>query len=68
MKFWIDAQLSPALVLWISGTFAAEAFRPLALTSTLIFIQFTSSTFSVNPLSKKKFNIFLAFYTILCYN
>ena len=26
MKFWIDAQLSPALAPWISETFAAEAF------------------------------------------
>ena len=26
MKFWIDAQLSPALAPWISETFAVEAF------------------------------------------
>jgi len=26
MKFWIDAQLSPALAPWISDTFAIEAF------------------------------------------
>lgn len=26
MKFWIDAQLSPALAPWITDTFAVEAF------------------------------------------
>ena len=26
MKFWIDAQLSPALAPWITNTFAVEAF------------------------------------------
>lgn len=26
MKFWIDAQLSPALAPWIKNTFAVEAF------------------------------------------
>ena len=26
MKFWIDAQLSPALAPWLSNTFAVEAF------------------------------------------
>lgn len=26
MKFWIDAQLSPALAPWLSTTFAVEAF------------------------------------------
>ena len=26
MKFWIDAQLSPALAPWLSDTFAVEAF------------------------------------------
>ena len=26
MKFWIDAQLSPALAPWLSETFAVEAF------------------------------------------
>lgn len=26
MKFWIDAQLSPALASWLSDTFAIEAF------------------------------------------
>ena len=26
MKFWIDAQLSPALAPWITHTFAVEAF------------------------------------------
>ncbi|MCY4402032.1 MAG: DUF5615 family PIN-like protein [Candidatus Poribacteria bacterium] len=26
MKFWIDAQLSPALAPWIKNTFAVDAF------------------------------------------
>ena len=26
MKFWVDAQLSPALAPWLSDTFAVEAF------------------------------------------